>query len=107
METLDWSALGLVPAVVDTQDSKVGTKYMITYAIDSCKSLKDETLISDNYSVQELIDCTQDLQAALEFTKSKGLETETDYKSKEGTDSCGYEPHRHSLNVKEWDILKV
>ena len=80
---------------------------MITYAIDSCKSLKDETLISDNYSVQELIDCTQDLQAALEFTKSKGLETETDYKSKEGTDSCGYDPHRHSLNVKEWDILKV
>lgn len=38
--SLDWTALGLVPEVADTLDED-GVKYMITYAIDSAKSLKD------------------------------------------------------------------
>lgn len=101
--SIDWSVLGVVPDVVDTQDSKEGTNYMITYAIDSSKSLQDETFLKDKYSVQELIDCTSNLQAALEFTVSKGLETEENYKSQSG---CAYDPRKLALHLKEWDILR-
>lgn len=81
--TIDWTTQGVVPPVVDGGDLSDGVNYMIAYSIDSAHAIKLGGKMVE-YSVRELSDCTQDMQSAIEFTLSKGLETSEDYNTSSG-----------------------
>lgn len=77
--SIDWTKLGVVGAVGNAGQQMQGTSFMITQTIDSAKAIRDRTTLQTRYSYQELRDCTEDLQSAIEFTVSKGVERFDEY----------------------------
>lgn len=102
--TIDWTKLGVVGSVGNAGQYQQGTSFMITQTINSAKAIRDQTKLQTKYSYQELRDCTEDLQSAIEFTVSKGIERFDEY-SNSGS-GCNYDPTKYSLNVKEWDLIQ-
>lgn len=103
--SIDWTKLGVVGAVGNAGQQMQGTSFMITQTLDSAKAIRDQTVLQYHYSYQELRDCTEDLQSAIEFTMSKGVEKFDEYTS-QGS-ACNYDPSKTSLNVKEWDLIQA
>lgn len=77
--TIDWTKLGVVPQVTNQGQMGQSTNHMIAHSMDSAKAIRDQTTLQTRYSVAELDDCTEDMQSALEFTVSKGLEDIQEY----------------------------
>lgn len=71
-----------MPPVVDGGDLSDGVNYMMAYSIDSVHAIREGSM--QLFSVEELADCTQDMQSAMEFTVSKGIETTEDYLNSPG-----------------------
>ncbi len=107
--TVDWTAEGVVPPVVDGGDLPNGYNYMVGYSVDSAHAIQRGAMTL--YAVDELFDCSTDMQSAMEFVVSKGLETLEDYKDSSGwvltsfRKGCLYDPTKPSLHVKEWDTF--